>query len=105
MTEKPRPQHLQDEGCAFWQAILSDYDLDEGHHLKLLELACESLDRIAQARRHLRKHGCFFLDRFKQLKENPSGKVERDNKVLFARLMRELGLDLEPPKENRSPQL
>ena len=103
--EKTVPNFLQVEGRDFWISVLTDYDLEESHHLKLLENACVCIDRIAQARRHIRKHGAFFKDRFLQMKESPAGKSERDNKILFARLMRELQLDIEPPKENRPPEL
>jgi len=99
------PEHLKEEGSLFWDGVLSDYDLEEKHHLKLLEKSCECLDGIAQDQRHQRKHGCYIKDRFGQWKENPSRQSERNLKVLFARLMRELGLDLEPPKENRPPEI
>ena len=105
MDKIKTPKHLQAEGRTFWESVLDDYDLEESHHLKLLENACQCIDRIAQARRHIRKHGAFFKDRFGQMKESPAGKAERDNKVLFARLIRELQLDIEPPRENRPPQL
>jgi len=99
------PKHLQAEGRDFWEKVLIDYELEEAHHLKLLENACQCVDRIAQSRRYIRKHGAFFKDRFNQLRESPAGKAERDNKVLFARLIRELQLDIEPPAENRPPKL
>ena len=105
MTDKVAPKHLQDEGRAFWKSVLGDYLLEDSHHLKLLENACQCLDRISQARRHLRKNGCFFKDRFGQMKENPAGKSERDNKILFSRLLRELNLDTEAPRESRPPAL
>ena len=99
------PNHLQKEGREFWRAVLSDYELEDSHHLKLLETASQCLDRIAQARRQILKHGGFYKDRFGQPKEHPAHKTERDNKVLFARLLRELNLDVEPPKEARIPGL
>ena len=99
------PKHLQKEGGNFWESVLSDFNIIDGHHLKLLENACVCLDRMAQARRHIRKHGGFYKDRFGTPKENPAHKTERDNKILFARLLRELNLDISPPKESRTPNL
>ena len=103
--EKTVPNFLQVEGRDFWISVLNDYDLEESHHLKLLESASVCVDRIAQARRHIRKHGAFLKDRFGQMKENPAGKVERENKILFSRLVRELNLDLETPPANRPPEI
>jgi phage terminase small subunit len=99
------PNHLQTEGGDFWKSVLSDYELEEAHHLKILESACVCVDRIAQARRKIRKDGGFYKDRWGIPKEHPAQKTERENKILFARLIRELQLDIEPPNENRPPKL
>jgi P27 family predicted phage terminase small subunit len=99
------PKHLQKEGRDFWESVLSDFNIKDGHHLKLLENACVCLDRIAQARRQIKKHGGFYKDRFNQPKEHPAHKTERDNKIIFARLLRELNLDIEPPRESKPPAL
>ena len=40
-------------------------------------------------------------DRFGQLKPHPATGIERDSTVLFARCLRELALDVEPPAERR----
>ena len=100
---KRAPSHLESEGKKFWRQVLKDFDLRDAHHLKILESACQCLDRIEQAKDDLKKDGLYFIDRFGQPKERPSNKTERDNKVLFARLLRELSLDLNIPEENRPP--
>ena len=105
MKKITAPKHLQAEGGDFWEAVLFDYDLEETHHLKLLENACVCVDRIAQARRKIRKNGGFYKDRWGIPKEHPAQKNERENKILFARLIRELNLDLETPGENRPPKI
>jgi len=99
------PLHLKEEGQAFWLSVLRDYQLVESHHLELLKNACQCLDRIGQARRNIEKNGLFPKDRFDQPRENPAAKTERDNRTLFARLVRELNLDTEPPPENRPPKI
>ena len=96
------PEHLSGESKTFWQETVEAFNLD-AHHLKELEAACTSLDRIAEARAEVEKAGAYFTDRFGQPKEHPGMKVERDNKILFARLIRELGLDLEQPETPRPP--
>lgn len=105
MEKITTPKHLQAEGRTFWESVLNDYDLEESHHLKLLENASVCVDRIAQARRKIRKDGGFYKDRWGIPKEHPAQKSERENKILFARLVRELQLDIETPAENRPPQL
>lgn len=103
--EKKAPKFLQVEGRNFWKSVLSDYELEEAHHLKLLENACVCVDRIGQSRRKLRKDGGFYKDRWDMPKEHPAQRSERENKVLFCRIMRELQLDVEPPRENRPPEI
>jgi len=105
MKSKEIPNHLQKEGGDFWESVLSDFNIIDNHHLKLLENACVCLDRIAQAHRKIRKDGGFYKDRFGTPKEHPAHKTERDNKILFARLLRELNLDISSPKETRTPNL
>jgi len=101
---KRAPSHLKTEGKKFWRQVLRDFDLSDAHHLKILESACQCLDRIEQAKDDLKKDGLYFIDRFGQPKERPSNKTERDNKVLFARLLRELALDINFPEDARPPR-
>ena len=92
--------HLQNDGKKFWKQVLTEFQLQDPHHLKILQSACSCLDRIVQAREEIKKEGPYILDRFEQKKEHPAQKTERDNKVLFARLVRELQLDI-PPEDPR----
>ena len=98
------PGHLVKEGRKFWRQVLKEIDLEEAHVLKLLESACQCLDRVQEARLEIEAKGSFYRDRFGQPKEHPAHKTERDNKVLFARLVRELGLDFEPQPGSRPPR-
>jgi len=76
--------------------VANDYEL-EAHHRRLLTLAAEAWDRCQQAREALAEHGITYQDRFEQPKSRPEIAIERDNRTAFARLLRELGLDIEPP--------
>lgn len=102
---KITPSHLKKGGRKFWKKVLNDFEIEDGHHLMLLENACQCLDRIDEAQAEIEKEGAYFTDRFGQPKEHPAHKTERDNKILFARLVRELNLDIEPPRESRPPSL
>lgn len=88
--------HLKPESKKFFKAISSAYSDFEEHHYKILLKACECLDRITDAQVAIKKDGAFYEDKGKP-KAHPGLKVEVDNKILFARLMRELNLDYEPP--------
>jgi len=104
-SRKPEPPaHLSKEIAAWWSSVVSGWELEE-HHVRLLTLAAESWDRAQQARRRLKKFGLVYLDRFGQPRARPEVAVERDSRLAFARLLRELNLDIEPPRESRPPGL
>ena len=104
MTKKRQiiPEYLQNDTKKWLKTVIKDYDL-EGHHMKILIAAAEAWDRITEAREIVTKEGAYILDRFGQRKAHPALKVEIDNKTLFARLIRELNLDIEPPKAPGRP--
>jgi phage terminase small subunit len=99
------PGHLRTETRKWFGSILDSYEL-ESHHIKLLTLAAECWDRIVQAREQIKLDGLFLRDRYGSMKAHPGVKVEIDNKITFARLIRELGFDIERGTEsNRPPRL
>lgn len=99
------PAHLSPATGAWWLGVVTSWELDE-HHVRLLTLAAESYDRAVQAREILDAKGLTYKDRFGQPKPRPEVAIERDSRVAFARLLRELDLDLEPPTEKpRTPSL
>jgi phage terminase small subunit len=98
------PKHLSTDSAAFFNRAVATYEFDE-HHLKLLCLACESWDRVVQARLGVEKHGLTFVDRHGARRPVPEIAIEKDSRVAFARLVRELGLDIAPPADSRPPAL
>jgi len=100
------PTHLSDDAAEWWQTVNEAYDL-EPHHVHLLTLACEAWDRGQGARQILDAEGLTYLDRFDAPKARPEVAVERDSRIAFARLLRELDLDLdgvtEPPRAPAIP--
>lgn len=88
----PPPPHLRPATAAWWTQILTDFAL-ESHHLRLLELAATAWDRAEGAREVIDKLGISYEDRFGAPRARPEVAVERDSRIGFARLIRELGLD------------
>lgn len=97
------PAHLSTSSKRWFKAIVSEYDL-EGHHLRLLALACEAFDRGQEARAIVDAEGCIAFDRFGQSRPHPAVAIERDARTAAARLIRELGLDDSPEPDPRPPR-
>jgi len=97
------PKHLRPDTASWWASVTVEYAL-EPHHVRLLTLAGEAWDRCHEARQELEKHGLTYKDRFGQPHPRPEVAIERDSRIGFARLVRELNLDLDPPDESRPPR-
>jgi phage terminase small subunit len=101
----PAPRHLRLATRAWFAHVLKTFELDE-HHVRLLTLAAEAWDRGLQAKEALKKSGLTFVDRFGSPRARPEVQIERDSRISFARLIRELDLDgaIAPPS-SRPPAL
>lgn len=98
------PKHLEKSTQKWVKSVLGDFDLDEHHH-KLLVLAAESWDRAVAARTIIDRDGMTYTDRFGQPKVRPEIGIERDSRISFARLLRELALDgVDAPETPRMPR-
>jgi P27 family predicted phage terminase small subunit len=102
MPSARTPSHLRPATRRWWRSVTDDFEL-ESHHLRLLQLACEAWDRAEQAREVLARDGLTFIDRFGQPRSRPEVAIERDSRTAFARLLRELDLDTEPPRAPGRP--
>jgi phage terminase small subunit len=97
------PKHLCPATKRWWKSVVSTYEL-EPHHIRLLQLAAESWDRGQQAREILDAQGLTFVDdKLNRLTAHPCIAVERDCRLSFARLLRELDLDVEPTTASSRP--
>jgi len=102
-TTPDPPAHPSDEAGAWWRDVLRDFDL-ESHHVRLLQAASEAWDRMQQARQALADHGGLtFADPNGNIRAHPCVAMERDARVAFARLVRELDLDAGAPAERSRP--
>ena len=93
MAKQPNLSHLSTTSRGWAKQIEADFEL-ESHHMKLLIAAAECLDRIKEAQKHIREHGAIYCDRFGAPRKNPAASIEVDNKAMFCRLVRDLGLDI-----------
>jgi P27 family predicted phage terminase small subunit len=96
----PPPDHLSPSARQWWETVVASYVL-EPHHLKLLQLAAESWDRCQAARAQIDREGLTVAGREGGLRPHPAVAIERDSRLGFARLIRELDLDTEPPASDR----
>src|SRR5688572_12562117 len=97
------PQHLQPSTRAWGRAVVGQLELGE-HHLRLLTLCAEAWDRGQEARSILATAGWTIENRRGEPRRRPEGAIERGSRLGFARLLRELALDVAPPPDVRPPR-
>jgi hypothetical protein len=95
------PKHLRPATQRWFAAVLKDYEL-EAHHIRLLTRAAEAWDRGEEAREAIAEHGLVYSDRFGARRARPEVAMERDSRTGFARLIRELALDVDAPDAARA---
>jgi phage terminase small subunit len=88
------PPHLSADAQKWWRSTAAEYVLED-HHLRLLTEAAVAWDRCQQARAVIDAEGITVPGRFGP-RSHPAVGIERDARLAFARLMRELDLDGEP---------
>ena len=102
-TEQKPPKYLAAATKKWWKSVTSRWVLEE-HHLRLLTGAATAWDRMEQARALLATHGLTYEDaKLKRPVARPEVAIERDSRLAFARLLRELDLDVEPPTAPSRP--
>ena len=103
--KNPKPViNLKKAGSKYRRGVLNEREFDETHDFSLLDLGSGCLDIIKECREKVENEGLFILDRFKVLKEHPAIKTEREQKIVFCRIIRELNLSI-PPEDSRPPKL
>jgi hypothetical protein len=73
----------------------------EQYPLRTLQAAAETWDRKEQARGALAQQGPTFTDDRNMIRARLEVAPERDSCIAFLHALRELGLDVEPPKPRR----
>jgi P27 family predicted phage terminase small subunit len=99
------PAYLAATTRHWWQDVVKRWELDQ-HHIRLLTLAAEAWDRGQQAREAIAREGLTTTTKEGGLRAHPAIRIESDCRLAFARLIRELDLDLEAPSvASRPPAL
>ncbi len=88
---KSATSHLTEDMRRFYRRVVRAYGLQD-HHRRLVVCACEAHDRMTQARDQLAREGITTIDRHGQTRPHPAVSIERDSRIAFARMLRELGL-------------
>ena len=91
------PDHLSPAMKAWWNSIVAEIDL-EPHRLRVLEAACGAWDRMVEARKAVAEHGLTYSSKDGDPRPRPEVAIERDARIAFARLVRDLGLDTPIPQ-------
>ena len=99
MKQPKPPRHLKPATRRWWLSVVTDWELEE-HHVRLLTLACEAWDRCQQARELINRDGLTTPTGSGGAKLHPAVRVEQDARTGFARLLRELDLDVDAPAQD-----
>ena len=89
------PPHLRELGLTLWRDVTESYLFDDPASYTILGLACGALDRAEALRAQIDADGEMIRGKF-GVKSNPLLRDELQNRALCARLLGQLGLDLEP---------
>lgn len=104
MKIKKSPPGLKKSGKKFWREVMAEFDIEKSYDLSRVRMACTCLDDIDESEKSIKSDGLFLKDRFQQIRENPASKTIRDNKLLFVKIIRELGFDIDTPGDSRQPR-
>ena len=101
-TKLKAPRHLRRATRSWWEQIADEYRM-ESHHLRLLTLAGEAWDRLSEAREAIAAAGAYYVNKKGEPRSHPALAIERDSRIAFARLLRELNLDPDMPEAYARP--
>ena len=103
LPRKPKPpSHLSAQSKKWFNAVVTGWAMEDTD-LKLLTLAAENLDIAEEARKTLLTEGRYYVDSKGIQRAHPLVKAQKDAMILFARIVRDLKLDVVPPKATGRP--
>src|SRR3974390_2630343 len=96
------PRHLSREARDWFRSVAETWEL-EPHHLKLLAMAAQTFDEVQQATAVVHRDGPITAMPSGAKRPHPALRIAQEGRVIFARLLRELDLDVAPPAEAKRP--
>src|SRR5438876_6576520 len=96
------PAHLKAATRLWWESVITSWDLAP-HHVRLLTLAAVCWDRGEAARKILETSGLIVETKAGGPRAHPAVKIEETARLQFARLLRELDLDIDAPAAASRP--
>jgi P27 family predicted phage terminase small subunit len=100
-TTAKAPAGLCVEAQRFWRKVIEEFTVDDVGSLRVLASACESFDRMLQARDVISKEGLTCVDRFGQCKAHPAVLIERDARQAMLNALKQLKLEVNEPQQAR----
>jgi hypothetical protein len=91
MSIPSAPEELSSSSRTLWDAIMAEYELSAAE-VEVLRQALLALDRAEQARVVVDREGVTCLDRFGSPKQHPAVDVEARNRLIYAKLVAQLGV-------------
>lgn len=96
------PKGLSKTMKAWWESLNDQYILED-HQLHLLRAACFAWDRMMEAKASLDKYGLFYNDKYGAPHARPETVVEKQSRLDFARIVKQLGFDEPDNPPGRRP--
>ena len=97
------PATLSDQAAVLWLTLLAEYDFADSVGRTLLEEALVAWDRARAAAAMIARDGAVLAGPDGALRRHPACSVERDSRAQFVRILRELGVNLEPVNDVGRP--
>ena len=97
LKKKVPARRLRAATQKWMQGVRDKWELDT-QDLMLLELAGQTWDKIFECGEDIRLHGMTYTDRLNNQKPRPTCRIQNDAISQFARLLRDLNLNLSPPE-------
>jgi len=96
MAKHEAPRHLSKGARDIWQALTTEYGIEDAGGLAILRVALEAWDRAQKARKNIEKNSMLIKGRDGQPKQHPLLCVERDARAAFLQGLKALNLDVMP---------
>lgn len=96
------PAGLRPATRRWWQDVVATWEL-EPHHVRQLSIAARAWDEAEAAAELVRREGLVVAMPSGAKRPHPAIRISNEARAMFLRAVRELDLDLEPPKEAIRP--